>query len=87
MKAWRGEGKTHMYFWFLFKVRSLGTRAMILESQKLQKVFDALEYFDPVDKRMAARSPTVLITDARGFHDIICHIEQRMTATGVRVWD
>ena len=65
VKAWRGEGKTHMYFWFLFKVGSLGTWAMILESQKLQKVFDALEYFDPVDKRMAARSHAVLITDAR----------------------
>ena len=87
VQAWCGEGKTHIYFWFLFKVGSLGTRPMILESRKLQKVFDAFEYFNPIDKCMAALSLAVVITNAQGFHDIIYHIERRMTATGVRVWD
>jgi hypothetical protein len=46
MKAWCGEGKTHMYFWSLFEVTSIGARAKYLEHDKLKRVFDALEYKD-----------------------------------------
>ena len=43
VKSWRGEGKTHMYFWFLFRVTGARVEPMRLESHKLKRVFDPLE--------------------------------------------
>ena len=36
---------------------------------------------------MSAWSPTILITDAIGFHDILCHLEKRREEAKVRVWN
>lgn len=87
VKAWRGEGKTHMYFWFLFEVTGAGPRAKLLEYHKLKRLFDALEYRDVGRQLLSARSPAVLMTDAVGFHDVLTHLQRRREECKVRVWD
>ena len=44
--AWRGEGKKHLYIWFMFEASPAGPRAKILEDRKLRRLFDALEVTD-----------------------------------------
>jgi len=47
IKSWCGEGKMHIYFWFLFKVTNARLRAIMLENHKLKRLFDAFKYKNP----------------------------------------
>ena len=87
VKSWRREGKTHMYFWFLFRVTGAGVEPMRIESHKLKRVFDALEYRSGSARVVQARSPAVLITDAIGFYDVLTHLKRRQEEVSVRLWD
>ena len=76
-----------MYVWFLFEAVASGPRAKLLENHKLKRVFDALECRDPTRNLLSAWLPTVLIIDATGFHDILCHLEKRREEEKVWVWN
>jgi hypothetical protein len=87
VKAWRGNKVPHMYVWFMFEVTLAGPRAKILDMRKLQRLFDALEVYDPKDETIAARSGAILLTDSEGFHMIAAHMEQRAVKTKAKMWD
>ena len=87
VKSWCGEGKMHMYFWFLFRVTGAGVEPMRLESHKLKRVFDALEYRSGSARVVQVRSPAVLIIDATGFYDVLTHLKRRQEEVSVRLWD
>ena len=87
VKSWRREGKMHMYFWFLFRITGAGVEPMRLESHKLKRVFDALEYRSASARVVHAQSPAVLITDAIGFYDVLSHLKRRHEEVKVRFWD
>ena len=86
VKSWRGEGKTHMYFSFLFRVTADGPEAMRLENNKLKRLFDALEYRNVSRRVLEARSPAMIITDTTGFHEILCHLKKRHEEVKARLW-
>ena len=69
--AWRGEGKKHIYIWFMFESSPIGPRAKILEDRKLRRLFDALEVADSNRNIVEVRSPAILLTDAVGFHEVL----------------
>jgi len=73
VKKWRGEGMRHIYIWVFFEALAIGSQAKKLEDHKLKRLFDALEFTDSTEE-LLDRSPTILITDAQGFHDILSHL-------------
>ena len=85
--AWRGEGKKHMYIWFMFESSPTGLRANILEDRKLQRLFDALEVADSNRNIVKVRSPAILLTDAVGFHEVLGHLMRRNKEFTTRLWD
>ena len=85
--AWRGEGKKYMYIWFMFESSPTGPRAKILEDQKLQRLFDALEVADSNRNTVEVRSPAILLTDAIGFHEVLGHLMRRNEEFTTRLWD
>ena len=76
-----------MHVWFLFEAVASEPRAKLLENHKLKRLFDALECQNPTRNPLSARSPAILITDATGFHDILCPLEKRREEAKVRVWN
>jgi len=84
-RSWWGKNKTHLYVWFLFEVTTAGPRAKMMENYKLKRLFDALEYKDTKRNVLRAQSPVVLITDAQGFHNILCHLKIHQEEIKVKV--
>jgi hypothetical protein len=60
-------------------------REELLEDMRLEKIFTTLEVLDE-GNTMSIRSPTVLISDAQGFHDILTHLDKRKKMHKHRVW-
>jgi hypothetical protein len=82
---WRGTGKPHTYFWFLFKsTLNSPCAAEVLEDRNLQRLFDALECVDMGS--IAVRSPAVLFTDCEGFFQVLSHLQKRRLKSKKRVW-
>ena len=75
--SWRGTGKIHIYFWFMFENTRVGIQVKLLENQKLKRLFDALEYRDSTSYVVRARSPAIVFTDAQGFYALLCHLQKR----------
>ena len=85
--AWRGEGKKHLFIWFMFESSPTGPRAKILEDRKLRRLFDALEVADSNRNTVKVRSPAILLTDAIGFHEVLGHLMRRNEEFTTRLWD
>ena len=75
---WRGGGKTHLFFYFLFdKQEDRSVKPDLLDEVRLRHIFEPLEAAEP-NGGSFARSRGVIITDAMGFHAVVSQLETRL---------
>ena len=75
---WRGGGKTHLFFYFLFdkqEVRSV--KPDLLDEVRLRRIFEPLEAAEP-NRGSFSRSGGIIFTDAMGFHAVVSHLEMQL---------
>ena len=85
--AWRGEGKKHLYIWFMFESSPTSPRAKILEDRKLWRLFDTLEVADSNRNIVEVWSPAILLTDVVGFHKVFGHLMRQNEEFTTQFWD
>ena len=84
---WRGGGKAHMFFYFLFdKQEDRFVKPDLLDEVRLRCIFEPLEAAEP-NGGSFARSGGVLFTDAMGFHAVVSHLETRLRKSKQKVWN
>ena len=84
---WRGGGKTHLFFYFLFDAKDeMPVKAEVLDESKMNRIFEPLEGSER-NGSLFARSGAVLFTDAAGFHAIVSHMESRLRTSKQKVWN
>ena len=84
---WRGGGKTHLFFYFLFdKQEDRSVKLVLLDEVRLRCIFEPLEAAEP-NGGSFARSGGVIFTDAMGFHAVVSHLETRLRKSKQKVWN
>ena len=84
---WRGGGKTHLFFYFLFdKQEDRSVKPDLLDEVRLKRIFEPLEAVEP-NGGSFARSRGVIFTDAMGFHAVVSHLETRLWKSKQNVWN
>ena len=84
---WRGGGKTHLFFYFLFnKLEDRYVKLDLLDEVRLRRIFEPLEAAKP-NGGSFTRSRGVIFTDAMGFHAIVSHLETRLLKSKQKVWN
>ena len=84
---WRGGGKTHLFFYFLFdKQEDRSVKPDLLDEVRLRCIFEPLEAAEP-NGGSFARSGGVIFTDAMGFHAVVSHLETRLRKSKQKVWN
>ena len=84
---WRGGGKTHLFFYFLFnKQEDMSVKPDLLDEVTLRRIFEPLEAIEP-NGGSFARSGGVIFTDAMGFHAEVSHLETRLRRSKQKVWN
>ena len=84
---WRGGGKTHLFFYFLFdKQEDRSVKPDLLDDVRLRRIFEPLEAAEP-NGGSFARSGGVIFTDAMGFHAVVSHLETRLRKSKQKVWN
>jgi len=59
--------------------------AKFLKDRNLRQVFDALENVDK--KSTAVQAPAILMTDTKGFHEVMAHLYKRKLELVQQLWD
>ena len=84
---WRGGGKTHLFFYFLFdKQEDRSVKPDLHDEMRLRRIFEPLEAAKP-NGGSFARSGGVIFTDAMGFHAVVSHLETRLRKSKQKVWN
>ena len=84
---WRGGGKTHLFFYFLFdKQEDRFVKRDLLDEVRLRRIFEPLEAAEP-NGGSFARSGGIIFTDAMGFHAVVSHLETRLRKSKQKVWN
>ena len=84
---WRGGGKTHLFFYFLFdKQEDRSVKPDLLDEVRLKRIFEPLEAAEP-NGGSFARSGGVIFTDAMGFHVVVSYLETRLRKSKQKVWN
>ena len=84
---WRGGGKTHLFFYFLFdKQEDRSVKPDLLDKVRLKRIFEPLEAAEP-NGGAFARSGGVRFTDVMGFHAIVLHLETQLRKSKRKVWN
>ena len=84
---WRGGGKTHLFFYFLFdKQGDRSVKPDLLDEVRLKCIFEPLEAAEP-NGGSFARSGGNIFTDAMGFHAVVSHLEMRLRKSKQKVWN
>ena len=75
---WRGGGKTHLFFYFLFdKQKDKSVKPELLDEVRFKRIFEPLEAAEP-NGGSFAMSGGVIFTDAMEFHAVVSHLETRL---------
>ena len=75
---WKGGGKTHLFFYFLFdKMEDRAVKAGLLDEARLKCIFKPLEAAEPNGGAFVWLGG-VLFTIIVGFHAIVSHLESRL---------
>ena len=75
---WRGGGKTHLFFYFLFdKQEDRFFKPDLLDKVRLKRIFEPLEAAES-NGGAFARSGGIIFTNAMGFHAVVSHLETRL---------
>ena len=84
---WRGGGKTHLFFYFLFdKQKDRSVKPDLLDEVRLRRIFEPLEVAES-NGGSFARSGGIISTDAMGFHTVVSHLEARLRKSKQKVWN
>ena len=84
---WRGGGKTHLFFYFLFdKQEDRSVKPDLLDEARLRRIFEPLEAAES-NGGSFAKSGGVIFTDAMGFHAVVSHLETRLQKSKQKVWN
>ena len=84
---WRGGGKTHLFFYFLFdKQEDRSVKPHLLDKVRFRRIFQPLEAAEP-NGGSFARSGGVIFTDAMEFHAVVSHLETRLQKSKQKVWN
>ena len=84
---WRGGGKAHLFFYFLFdKQEDRSVKLDLLDEVRLRRIFEPLKAAEP-NGGSFARSGGVIFIDAMGFHAVVSHLETRMRKSKEKVWN
>ena len=84
---WRGGGKTHLLFYFLFdKQEDRSVKPNLLDKVRFKRIFEPLEAAEP-NGGAFARSGGVMFTNTMGFHAVVLHLETRLRKSKQKVWN
>ena len=84
---WRGGGKTHLFFYFLFdKQEDRSVKPDLLDEVRLTRIFEPLEAVES-NGGAFTRSGGIIFTDAMGFHTVVSHLETRLRKSKQKVWN
>ena len=84
---WRGGGKTHLFFYFLFdKHEDRSVKPDLLDKVRLRRIFEPLEAAEP-NGGSFAKSRGVIFPDDMGFHAVVSHLETRLQKSKQKVWN
>ena len=82
---WRGGGKTHLFFYFLFdKQEDRSMKLDLLDEMRLKRIFEPLEAAEPNGGAFAWLGR---VTDAMGFYVVVSHLETRLRKSKQKVWN
>ena len=84
---WRGGGKTHLFFYFLFdKQEDRSVKPDVLDEVRLKRIFEPLEAAEP-NGGAFAKLGGVIFTDAMGVHAVVSHLKTRLRKSKQKVWN
>ena len=84
---WRGGGKTHLFFYFLFdKQEDKSIKPDLFDEVRFRRIFEPLEAVEP-NGGSFARSRGVIFTNAMGFHAVLLHLETRLRKSKQKMWN